>query len=67
VICTEGLAKRYGDTLALDDLDLTLEVGEVLRLPGAERLGKTTTIRLQLSSASSRSFLAGACKVGGHR
>jgi polyether ionophore transport system ATP-binding protein len=47
-IRTQGLTKRYGDTLALDDLDLVVERGEVYGYLGPNGAGKTTTIRLLL-------------------
>ena len=34
-ICTEGLTKRYGKTVALDRLDLTVEAGEVYGYNGS--------------------------------
>ena len=48
VIHTEGLSKRYGSTLALDSLDLTVQLGEVYGYLGPNGSGKTTTIRLLL-------------------
>lgn len=45
---TEGLTKRYGATLALDALDLTINPGEVYGYLGPNGAGKTTTIRLLL-------------------
>jgi len=47
-IRTVGLSKRYGDTLALDRLDLVVEAGEVYGYLGPNGAGKTTTIRLLL-------------------
>jgi ABC-2 type transport system ATP-binding protein len=47
-IHTEGLSKRYGSTLALDGLDLTVGEGEVYGYLGPNGSGKTTTIRLLL-------------------
>ena len=47
-IRTEGLTKRYGTTLALDQLDLRVEPGEVYGYLGPNGAGKTTTIRLLL-------------------
>jgi ABC-2 type transport system ATP-binding protein len=47
-IRTAGLAKRYGETLALDGLDLVVEPGEVYGYLGPNGAGKTTTIRLLL-------------------
>ena len=41
-IRTEGLSKRYGDTLALDALDLTVHPGEVYGYLGPNGAGKTT-------------------------
>ncbi|ADP82035.1 ABC transporter ATP-binding protein [Pseudofrankia inefficax] len=47
-IYAEGLTKRYGDTVALDRLDLTVAPGEVYGYLGPNGAGKTTTIRLLL-------------------
>ncbi|HFI0401993.1 TPA: ABC transporter ATP-binding protein [Streptococcus suis] len=43
------ITKAYGDTLALDDLDLTIESGEIFGLIGHNGAGKTTTISLLTS------------------
>jgi ABC-2 type transport system ATP-binding protein len=48
VIRTEQLTKRYGATLALDALDLSVAPGEVYGYLGPNGSGKTTTIRLLL-------------------
>jgi ABC-2 type transport system ATP-binding protein len=45
---TEDLTKRYGETLALDALDLDVMPGEVYGYLGPNGAGKTTTIRLLL-------------------
>ena len=42
------LTKRYGSTLALDDLCLTINRGEVVGLLGPNGAGKTTTVNLLL-------------------
>src|SRR5450759_182453 len=47
-IQTHGLTKRYGDTIALDALSLTVRPGEVYGFLGPNGAGKTTTIRLLL-------------------
>lgn len=47
-IRANGLSKRYGDTLALDGLDLEVREGEVYGYLGPNGAGKTTTIRLLL-------------------
>ena len=44
-IRTASLSTRYGDTLALDSLDLEVEEGEVYGYLGLNGAGKTTTIR----------------------
>ena len=43
-----GLSKRFGDTIALSDLNLTVAGGQVVCLLGANGAGKTTTINLFL-------------------
>lgn len=41
-----GLTKRYGDTLAVDRVDLTVLPGEVYGFLGPNGAGKTTTLRI---------------------
>jgi ABC-2 type transport system ATP-binding protein len=48
-IRTERLSKRYGETLALDRLELEVAEGEVYGYLGPNGAGKTTTIRLLLA------------------
>src|SRR5262249_35319742 len=47
-IQAESLTKRYGETLAVDALDLSIEPGEVYGYLGPNGAGKRTTIRLLL-------------------
>jgi len=47
-IGARGLTKRYGSTVALDSLDLSIPPGEVYGFLGPNGAGKTTTIRLLL-------------------
>jgi ABC-2 type transport system ATP-binding protein len=47
-IQTEKLTKMYGSARGIEDLDLTVERGEVFGFLGPNGAGKTTTIRLLL-------------------
>ncbi|WP_131742944.1 ATP-binding cassette domain-containing protein [Actinomadura roseirufa] len=46
VIEAEGLRKRFGDTQALDGVDLTVRRGTVLGVLGPNGAGKTTAVRI---------------------
>ena len=48
VIEIENLTKSYGKILALSDVDLTVEEGEVFGFIGPNGAGKTTTLRVLL-------------------
>lgn len=45
-ILAEGLARRFGSTVAVDDLTLRVPRGEIFALLGPDGAGKTTTLRL---------------------
>jgi len=45
VLEVEGLAKRYGDVLALRDLSVRVDEGACLVLLGRNGAGKTTALR----------------------
>src|SRR6476661_9685198 len=62
-IRTEGLSKRFGDVLALDGLDLTVDRGEIFGFLGPNGAGKTTTIRMMLHLITPTS---GSVEVLGH-
>jgi ABC-2 type transport system ATP-binding protein len=43
-----GLVKRYGDLVAVDHVDLTVEAGDVYGYLGPNGAGKTTSLRMML-------------------
>jgi ABC-2 type transport system ATP-binding protein len=61
-IRTEGLTKRYGESTALDHLDLEVSQGEVVGYLGPNGAGKTTTLRLLLGLSEATS---GRCDIFG--
>ena len=46
VILAEGLTRRFGDFVAVDHINVTVQPGEVFGLLGANGAGKTTAIRM---------------------
>ena len=48
-VAARGLVKRYGELVAVDDVDLTVEPGDVYGFLGPNGAGKTTTLRMLLS------------------
>jgi ABC-2 type transport system ATP-binding protein len=48
MIQTRALTKKYGDAIALQNLDLTIKKGEIFGLLGANGAGKSTTINMLL-------------------
>src|SRR5690625_2344381 len=43
-ITVDGLTKRYGENVAVDDLSLNVEEGEIFGILGRNGAGKTTTV-----------------------
>ena len=52
VVRTDGLTKRCGDILAVDDLSLEVPRGQVFGLLGPNGSGKTTTMGMLLGLVS---------------
>jgi ABC-2 type transport system ATP-binding protein len=64
VINTEDLTKRYGSTLAVDNVNLSVKKGEIFGFLGLNGAGKTTTIRMLLGMVAPTS---GSCYLKGKR
>lgn len=62
IIVLEGLTKQYGSLIAVNDLHLTIDKGEVYGLLGPNGAGKSTTIRMMLGLTEPT---AGTVKVCG--
>jgi ABC-2 type transport system ATP-binding protein len=63
MIVAKGLTKRFGDVLAVDDLDMDVRPGEIFGFLGPNGAGKTTTIRMLSALISPTS---GKAKVAGY-
>jgi ABC-2 type transport system ATP-binding protein len=66
MIKTENLSKKFNTTLAVDDLNLEVEEGEVFGFLGPNGAGKTTTVRMltSLIGPSSGSAIVNGYLVG---
>jgi ABC-2 type transport system ATP-binding protein len=64
VIAVENLTKRYGKTLAVDDLSFRIEPGYVTGFLGPNGAGKTTTLRVLLDLVAPTS---GTATIDGRR
>jgi ABC-2 type transport system ATP-binding protein len=63
VIQAHGLRKRFGETVALDGLDLEAHAGTVLSLLGPNGAGKTTAVRILTTLCKPDS---GEARIAGH-
>ncbi|HTT30845.1 MAG TPA: ATP-binding cassette domain-containing protein [Solirubrobacteraceae bacterium] len=63
MIRAHGLRKRFGETVALDGLDLEAQAGTVLSLLGPNGAGKTTAVRI-LTTLSKPD--GGEARIAGH-
>jgi ABC-2 type transport system ATP-binding protein len=62
VITIEGLTKRFGDVLAVDDLSFEVDQGTVVGFLGPNGAGKTTTLRTLLGLVTPT---AGTARIDG--
>jgi ABC-2 type transport system ATP-binding protein len=62
-IMTRGLRKTFGDLVAVDNLDLAVEKGEIFGLVGPDGAGKTTTMRMLCGILAAT---AGEAQVAGY-
>ncbi|AQL41933.1 copper ABC transporter ATP-binding protein [Halorientalis sp. IM1011] len=60
---TDGLTRRYGDVVAVDSVDLTVQEGEVFGFLGPNGAGKSTVINMLLDYTPPSS---GEARVFGH-
>jgi daunorubicin resistance ABC transporter ATP-binding subunit len=58
---TRELTKRYGDVVAVDRLDLTVDTGSVVALLGPNGAGKTTTVRMIATLVTPSAGTAAVC------
>ncbi|HUF38089.1 MAG TPA: ABC transporter ATP-binding protein [Anaerolineales bacterium] len=63
IIEIEGLAKRYGDRIAVDGLDLEVREGDIYGFVGPNGAGKTSTIRILCTLLQAD---GGEVRVDGH-
>jgi len=63
LIQVQGLAKHYGNFVAVQDLDFAVESGEILGLVGPNGAGKTTTLRCLVGILTPT---AGSVAIDGH-
>ncbi len=63
MIQVESVTKRYGATLAVDDISFSVEKGEIVGFLGPNGAGKSTTMRILTGSLGATD---GRVLVGGH-
>ncbi|HET8725637.1 MAG TPA: ABC transporter ATP-binding protein [Anaeromyxobacteraceae bacterium] len=62
-IRAQGLGRKFGDFVAVDDVSFEVEKGEIFGYLGANGAGKSTTIRMLIALLAPTS---GRAEVGGH-
>ena len=63
MIKVEGLTRKYGDFIAVDDVSFVAQSGKVTGFLGPNGAGKTTTMRIMVGLTSPT---AGRTTIGGH-
>ena len=63
-IKTVNLSKKYGKTLVVNDLNLSISSGEIVGFLGLNGAGKTTTMRMLLGLIKPTS---GECYIQGNK
>ena len=63
MVVVDGVSKKFGNKLVLDNVSLTIEEGEIFGLIGPNGAGKTTLINIMTGLIASNS---GDVLIGGH-
>lgn len=63
IVVTDGLTKRYGEHIAVDDVHMRVAAGEIYGFLGPNGAGKTTTLRMLVGLIRPS---AGTATVAGH-
>ncbi|GAA4807654.1 hypothetical protein GCM10023231_41100 [Olivibacter ginsenosidimutans] len=63
IIVLEGLTKKYGALIAVNDLHLTINKGEIYGLLGPNGAGKSTTIRMMLGLTEPTAGIVRVCGI----
>ena len=63
-VATRGLTKRFPGVLAVDDVDLRIDAGEIVALLGQNGAGKSTVIQI-LAGVHPHGSYAGAIEIDG--
>jgi ABC-type multidrug transport system, ATPase component len=57
-VVAENVGRRYGETVALESVSVTIETGEVFALVGPNGAGKTTLVRALTGTTDSEGRVA---------
>ncbi|HEY6570532.1 MAG TPA: ABC transporter ATP-binding protein [Candidatus Limnocylindrales bacterium] len=65
-VAFDGVSRRFGDTVALDEIDLGIAIGETVALLGPNGAGKTTAIGIMLGLLEPSTGLARTLGLAPH-